>query len=61
EQKQPEFDCDIKRYELVSKTYDLLGQAKEKFTERYTEPVKRAFDKYYLCFSNKENDMKMNS
>ena len=61
EQKQPEFDCDIKRYELVSKTYDLLGQAKEKFTARYTEPVKRAFDKYYLCVSDKENDMQMNS
>lgn len=61
EQKQPELDRDMKRYDLVSKTYDLLGQAKEKFTARYTEPVKKAFDNYYSCIVDRENDIQMDA
>ncbi len=35
------------RYDIISDTREYLEKAKESFTGKYMEPVKRAFDKYY--------------
>ena len=61
EQKQPEFDRDIVKYELISRTYDLLGKAKEKFTARYTEPVMEAFMSYYSQINDAHTDMQIDA
>ena len=39
------------RYDIISDTKEYLEKAKAGFTERYMEPVKRAFDKYYSVLS----------
>lgn len=61
EQIQPEFDSDLRKYELIARTYELLGQAKEIFTARYTVPVMKAFTDYHACIMGIQEDMQMNA
>ncbi len=42
------------RYELLQKTREYLSQAKSSLTARYTEPVRRAFDKYYRMLAGED-------
>ena len=49
------------KYELISRTYDLLGKAKEKFTARYTEPVMEAFMSYYSQINAAHTDMQIDA
>lgn len=39
------------RYDVISRTSDMLNQAKTDFTGRYMNPIKESFDKYYHMIS----------
>lgn len=61
EQEQQDLNMDMKKYEQVCLTYELLGRAKENYTAKYTEPVMQVFDRYYSCIRNSSDDIQINA
>ena len=44
-----------KEYQIVKNTQEYLSAAKDRFTARFMEPIKTAFDRYYALLSGREN------
>ena len=44
-----------KEYQIVKKTQEYLSAAKDRFTARFMEPIKTAFDKYYALLCGRED------
>lgn len=51
-----EYGEDLRKYELLKKTRELLEQAKIMFTAKYTEPIRSSFAKYYGLLSGERSD-----
>lgn len=43
------------QYLIVKKTREYISMAKDRFTARFMEPIKTAFDRYYALLSGREN------
>ena len=46
---------DEETYRIVKKTQEYLSAAKDRFTARFMEPIKTAFDKYYALLCGRED------
>ena len=55
--KKEELVDNQKRYMLVEKTREYLIKARQQYTLRYTEPVKKGFDKYYELVSQEDSSL----
>lgn len=53
---QERLNGELHRYELVTKTYELLESAKQKFAAKYSMPVMDSFSRYYECVSGSGAD-----
>lgn len=56
EQLSQEIEEGRKKYDLIKKTREFLGQAKNSMTAKYTAPIMKGFQNYYQLLTGEDSD-----
>lgn len=61
EELQEEYAADMRKYQIIAKTKEYLEKAKQNFSGKYMDDIKKSFEKYHNIISNSDEKYELDA